>query len=119
MTKRKSKTLSRLGATIAARLAAAAVHAAGTVGNALPDGFPVIEDASLLQPVIGFGATGAATRTPVIFLHGNNDVPYPTACSVNNGKVQELAQHLDDAGWQPSVLWGLGYQGDQCVLASV
>ena len=47
------------------------VHAAqGQVGSSLPADFPVIEDASLGKPVIGFGAPGApgaVVRTPVIF----------------------------------------------------
>lgn len=90
-------------------------HAAGTVGTSFPEGFPSIEDASLGKPVIGFGAAGAVTRTPVIFLHGNNDVPFPTACS-NNGRIQAMAQYLADNGYSPSELWGLGYEGDQCDL---
>ena len=93
-------------------------HAAGTVGTTFPADFPVIEDASLKKPVIGFGAAGAVTRTPVIFLHGNNDVPYATPCSPTNGKIQGLAQYLADNGYSTSELWGLGYQGDQCDLAA-
>ena len=31
--------------------------------------------------MIGFGAAGPVTRTPVIFIHGNNDTPFPTACN--------------------------------------
>ncbi len=92
-------------------------QAGGSVGTTLPEGFPVIEDASLQQPVIGFGAAGLATRTPVIFLHGNNDTPFPTACSPF-GNARAFAQHLADQGWQLQELWGLGYQGDQCDLVS-
>lgn len=99
-------------------LAAAAAQAAGTVGTGFPAGFPVIEDATLQKPVIGFGAAGAVARTPVIFLHGNNDVPFATPCSPTNGKVQALAQALADAGWSTAELWGLGYQGDQCDLVA-
>ena len=94
-----------------------ALHAAGTVGTTFPADFPVIEDASLAKPVIGFGAAGPVTRTPVIFLHGNNDTPFATACS-RFGRVQALAQFLADSGYQTSELWGLGYQGDQCNLAA-
>jgi pimeloyl-ACP methyl ester carboxylesterase len=94
-------------------LAAAAAQAGGTVGNTLPAGFPVIEDASLAKPVIGFGAAGPATRTPVIFLHGNNDTPFPTACNPY-GRMQAMAQFLADNGYATSELWGLGYQGDRC-----
>ena len=108
----------RRGTAVLALLAAAAVQAAGTVGNTLPADFPVIEDASLGKPIIGFGAAGPVTRTPVIFLHGNNDVPFATSCSATNGKIQGLAQHLADNGYSPSELWGLGYQGDQCDLAA-
>jgi len=103
---------------IAALLAAGAItaaHADGTVGTTLPADFPVIEDTSLGKPVIGFGAAGAVTRTPVIFLHGNNDTPFPTACAVH-GKIRGFAQYLADRGYSTSELWALGYQGDQCDL---
>jgi pimeloyl-ACP methyl ester carboxylesterase len=110
--------LKALAASVAAALLTlGGAHAAGTVGTSFPADFPVIEDASLKKPVIGFGAAGAVSRTPVIFLHGNNDVPYATACSATNGKIQGLAQYLADNGYSPSELWGLGYQGDQCDLA--
>ena len=102
---------------LAACTLAAAAHAAGTVGNTLPAGFPVIEDTSLGKPVIGFGAAGVVTRTPVIFLHGNNDTPFPTACNPY-GRMQAMAQYLADNGYATSELWGLGYQGDQCDLAA-
>ena len=46
-----------LALAVAAGLSfAVAAHAAGTVGTTFPAGFPVIEDASLARPVIGFGA---------------------------------------------------------------
>ena len=98
-------------------LCAAVVHAAGVVGNTFPPGFPVIEDTSLAKPVIGFGAAGPVTRTPVILLHGNNDTPFPTACNPY-GRIQALAQYLADNGYATSELWGLGYQGDQCDLGA-
>lgn len=107
--------MKRLLCTLTALAASCLAQAGGSVGTTLPAGFPVIEDASLQKPVIGFGATGAATRTPVIFLHGNNDTPFPTACSPY-GNARAFAQHLADKGWQPQELWGLGYQGDQCDL---
>jgi len=96
-------------------LCAAVAHAAGVVGNTFPPGFPVIEDTSLAKPVIGFGAAGPVTRTPVILLHGNNDTPFPTACNPY-GRIQALAQYLADNGYATSELWGLGYEGDQCDL---
>ena len=102
-------------ALLACTLGAAVAQAAGTVGSSFPPDFPVIEDASLGRPVIGFGAAGPVTRTPVIFLHGNNDVPFPTVCGPY-GRMQALAQFLADQGWATSELWGLGYQGDQCDL---
>lgn len=103
---------------IATACAALAAQAAGTVGTSFPSNFPVIEDATLQKPVIGFGAAGTVTRVPVILLHGNNDVPYgPGTCQTNNGKIQVLAQYLADNGYSTSELWGLGYQGDQCELA--
>ena len=107
------------------RLLAAALLAAGacvgaqaqTIGSSFPAGFPVIEDTSLGKPVIGFGAAGSVARTPVIFLHGNNDTPFPTACNPL-GRVQAFAQYLADRGYAPSELWALGYQGDQCNLGA-
>jgi pimeloyl-ACP methyl ester carboxylesterase len=105
-----------VSAAIAAGTLVAAAQAAGTVGNSLPAGFPVIEDASLTgKALIGFGAAGPVTRTPVIFLHGNNDTPFPTACNPY-GHMQAMAQFLADNGYAASELWGLGYQGDQCDL---
>jgi len=107
--------------TLQAALAALAAtfclgtQATGTVGTSFPPDFPVIEDATLQKPVIGFGAAGAVTRTPVIFLHGNNDSPFPTACN-RFGRMQAMAQYLADHGYATSELWGLGYQGDQCDL---
>ena len=105
----------RHAAALATLFAAATVQAAGTVGNTLPPGFPVIEDTSLHKPIIGFGAAGTVTRTPVIFIHGNNDTPFATLCSAY-GRVQALAQFLADSGYSTSELWGIGYQGDQCDL---
>src|SRR5437763_8917495 len=58
-----------------------AARAGGTIGTSFPPGFAVPTDASLGVPVLGFGAAGAVHRTPVIFLHGNNDTPYPTICN--------------------------------------
>jgi len=90
--------------------------AAGTVGSTLPAGFPVIEDATLGRPIIGFGAAGPVHRTPVIFIHGNNDTPFPTPCNPNYGRMQALAQFFADSGYSTSELWGIGYEGDQCDL---
>ena len=91
--------------------------AAAQVGTSFPADFPVIVDASLGVPVIGFGAAGPVKRTPVIFLHGNNDTPFPTACNPL-GRIHTMAQFFLDDGYAPSELWGLGYQGDQCDLAT-
>jgi pimeloyl-ACP methyl ester carboxylesterase len=103
-------------AGLAAALAlAGGASASGNVGTSFPAGFPVITDASLGTPVIGFGAAGPVTRTPVIFLYGNNDTPFPTACNPF-GYVHNLAQYFADHGYAPNELWGLGYQGDQCDL---
>jgi pimeloyl-ACP methyl ester carboxylesterase len=99
----------------AAGALAVAAHAAGTVGTTFPPDFPVIVDASLGKPIIGFGASGEVQRVPVVFVHGNNDTPFPTACNPF-GNMQLLAQSLADNGYSPSELWGLGYQGDQCDL---
>jgi pimeloyl-ACP methyl ester carboxylesterase len=96
---------------------ASSAAASGLVGTSLPADFPVIVDASLGVPVIGFGAAGRVERTPVIFLHGNNDTPFPTACNPL-GRIHSVAQFFLDHGYAPSELWGLGYQGDQCDLAA-
>ena len=112
------KTWIRHAAALATFVAAAtAAQAAGTVGNTLPPDFPSIEDTSLARPLLGFGAAGPVARTPVIFIHGNNDTPFPTACNPY-GRVQAMAQHFSDNGYSPSELWGVGYQGDQCDLAT-
>jgi pimeloyl-ACP methyl ester carboxylesterase len=88
------------------------------LGTTFPPGFQVPIDASLGVPVIGFGSdVGPIAHTPVIFLHGNNDTPFPTACNPF-GSIHHLAQYLLDNGYRPSELWGLGYQGDQCDLLS-
>ncbi len=92
---------------------ASSAAAAGAIGTSFPAGFPTIDDASLGTPLIGFGASGPVRRTPVIFLHGNNDTPFATACNPY-GQVHAIAQYLADNGYAPSELWGLGYQGDQC-----
>jgi triacylglycerol esterase/lipase EstA (alpha/beta hydrolase family) len=102
-------------APVLATLASAGVASAATVGTSFPAGFPTIVDASLGTPVLGFGAAGAVTRTPVIFLHGNNDTPYPTHCNPY-GDAQAFAQYFVDHGYMPREVWGLGYQGDQCDL---
>lgn len=103
-----------------ALLAAAsfAALAAGTVGTTLPANFPSIEDTSLGKPLIGFGAAGPVTRTPVIFVHGNNDTPFPTACNPVLGWMQRFAQYFADSGYATSELWGIGYEGDQCDLGA-
>src|SRR5262245_63993485 len=98
-------------------VAAATAHAAGTVGTTFPSGFPSIEDASLHKPLIGFGAAGPVHRTPVIFIHGNNDTPFPTACNPF-GSMQAFAQFFADSGYATSELWGIGYEGDQCDLGA-
>jgi hypothetical protein len=85
------------------------------VGTTFPPGFPTIENFYLGKPVLGFGARGFIHRVPVIFLHGNNDTPFPTACNPY-GDVQSFAQYFADHGYQLSELWALGYQGDQCDL---
>lgn len=100
--------------TLCAAVSGAAL-ADGRVGSSFPADFPVLRDASLGTPLLGFGAAGAVRNTPVIFLHGNNDTPFPTACNPY-GHMQAMAQHLADNGYATSELWGLGYQGDQCDL---
>jgi pimeloyl-ACP methyl ester carboxylesterase len=94
-----------------------AVGAAGSVGTSFPPGFQTPVDFSLGVPVIGFGAAGPLTRTPVIFLHGNNDTPFATACNPY-GNVRDFAQYFLDHGYAAGELWGLGYQGDQCDLVT-
>src|SRR5262249_25123541 len=79
------------------------------IGTKFPDRFPVIQNLYLGKPVIGFGSdVGRVEHVPVIFLHGNNDTPFPTACNPL-GRMQAFAQFLVDHGYRPSELWGLGY----------
>src|SRR5512134_2177799 len=108
----------RAALAAATTLACALAQAGGTVGNTLPAGFPAIEDASLGKPLIGFGAAGSVQRTPVIFIHGNNDTPFPTACNPFFGWMQRFAQFFADSGYSTAELWGIGYEGDQCDLAA-
>jgi pimeloyl-ACP methyl ester carboxylesterase len=111
--------LRALAPTVAVALVLAAPASAQSeqVGTSFPSGFPTIIDASLGKPVLGFGSNeGRVARTPVVFLHGNNDTPYPTACNPAYGKMQSFADFLLANGYRPSELWGLGYQGDQCDL---
>jgi pimeloyl-ACP methyl ester carboxylesterase len=107
--------LAGLAAIVISTLATGIAQASGTVGTTLPSDFPVILDASLGTPLLGFGAAGRVRHTPVVFVHGNNDTPYPTACNPY-GRMQALAQFLADNGYATSELWGVGYQGDQCDL---
>jgi pimeloyl-ACP methyl ester carboxylesterase len=97
---------------------ASGASAAVVVGTTFPPGFPTIMDSSLRVPVIGFGGAGPITRTPVIFLHGNNDTPYPTTCNGAYGAIHGFAQYLADHGYAASELWGLGYQGEQCDIVT-
>ena len=108
----------RIAAIIAVLLqfGAAALASAAEIGTKFPDDFPVIRNFYLGQPVIGFGShIGRIEHVPVIFLHGNNDSPFATACNPF-GRIQAFAQFFLDHGYRPSELWGLGYQGDQCDL---
>ena len=106
-----------LSAVVVGAAGGAQHRATAAVGTSFPAGFPTIVDASLGTPVLGFGASGPVHRTPVIFLHGNNDTPFPTLCN-GAGKIHDLAQAFVDRGYSPSEVWGLGYQGDQCDLAA-
>jgi pimeloyl-ACP methyl ester carboxylesterase len=107
-----------LVALLVALAVPSAASAADTLGTTLPPDFPVIVDASLGTPVLGFGASGPVSRTPVIFLHGNNDMPFATACNPFYGKLHAFAESFLARGYEPSELWGLGYQGAQCDLAA-
>jgi pimeloyl-ACP methyl ester carboxylesterase len=103
----------RIAALVAALVLAPA--ASGAVGTSFPADFDTPTDASLGVPVLGFGAPGPVVRTPVIFLHGNNDTPFPTSCNPY-GRVTSFANYFLARGYAPSELWALGYQGDQCDL---
>src|ERR671914_3092657 len=84
------------------------------LGTSFPADFPVLLDASLGTPLIGFGSDeGPVAHTPVIFLHGNNDTPYPTVCNPMYGDAHDFAEYFLGHGYRPAELWGLGYQGDQ------
>ena len=84
-----ARAAARLLLAASACLAAASAHAG--VGTTLPADFPTLLDASLGEPLLGFGAAGKVTRTPVVFVHGNNDTPFPTACNPY-GRVQAFAR---------------------------
>src|SRR5262249_22768440 len=78
------------------------------IATKFPDRFPVIKTFYLGKPVIGFGSdVGRVEHVPVIFLHGNNDTPFATACNPF-GRMQAFAQFFLDNGYRPSELWGLG-----------
>ncbi len=120
---RRNAFLAVLSLAVAAAVPPAVLFAAPAraqeaqpVGTTFPEDFPVPVDASLGQPVIGFGAKGTVTRTPVVLLHGNNDTPYPTDCNGGYGKIRDFAQYLVDHGYTTAEVWALGYQGDQCDL---
>ena len=107
-----------LSLLIAGSAGAADPHPKGLVATSFPADFPRIVDASLGVPVLGFGGSkGRVERVPVIFLHGNNDKPFATACNPF-GYIHNLAQFFLDAGYSPRELWGLGYQGDLCDLVT-
>ena len=112
-----TRAAARLLLAASACLAVASAYADGSVGITLPAGFPVPIDASLNAPLLGFGAAGTVTRTPVVFVHGNNDTPFPTERCNPYGRVQAFAQFLADSGYALSELWAVGYQGDQCDLS--
>lgn len=100
---------------------AGAARGEGIISTTFPAGFPVIYDASLGKPVIGFGAAGAARRTPVVFLHGNGGTPYDdtTTCANLSANIRGMAQHFADNGYALNELWALGYQGTQCEVDPV
>jgi pimeloyl-ACP methyl ester carboxylesterase len=87
----------------------------------LPHDFPTIVNPYLGVRVLGFGARGFPSfgfgHVPVIFLHGNNDTPFPTSCNPF-GYTYNFAQYFLNNGYAPNQLWALGYQGDQCDLVS-
>jgi pimeloyl-ACP methyl ester carboxylesterase len=101
---------------LASLLVPATARGAAQVGQSFPPGFPRLLDHSLHVPLTGFGGAGRITRTPVIFLHGNNDSVFPTTCNGAYGKFQVFAQYFADRGYRLSELWGLNYEGDQCDL---
>ena len=107
----------RVALSAATTLVCTLAQAAGTVGATFPAGFPAIEDTSLGKPIIGFGGAGPVHRTPVIFIHGNNDTPFATACNPF-GRMQAFAQFFADSGYRLGELWGIGYEGDQCDLGA-
>jgi pimeloyl-ACP methyl ester carboxylesterase len=97
----------------------APISSQSSVGTTLPTDFPVIINPYLGVPVIGFGVKPLRPRShvPVIFLHGNNDTPFPTTCNPF-GYIHNFAEYFLENGYQAGELWGLGYQGDQCDLLS-
>src|SRR6516162_9245006 len=97
----------------------APIGSGSSLGTTLPTNFPVIINPYLGVPVIGFGSKLPSSRrhVPVIFLHGNNDTPFATACNPF-GYIHNFAEYFLENGYLAGELWGLGYQGDQCDLLS-
>ena len=89
---------------------AMSVFAQSQLGDNFPPHFPVIHNPNLGGvPDIGFGSNkGPTAHVPVIFLHGNNDTPFPTACNPF-GHIHDFAQFLVNHGYHLNEVWALGY----------
>lgn len=111
----------QIAAALGIAMAAGTAAQAQDIGTSFPPGFVVGADASTGLPWIGFGSdVGTVTRTPVIFLHGNDDVPYhdATTCGRTGVDMRGMAQAFVNAGYAPRELWALGWQGTQCDQAT-
>jgi hypothetical protein len=119
MIKATASSVTRIAAAIGVAFALTGAAQAQTVGTTFPAGFVVPADQSLGLPLIGFGAAGPVTKTPVIFVHDNGATPYPTGCGTSGANLQMMAQYfITNGGYAPSELWALGYQGTQCDLVN-
>ena len=92
-----TRAAARLLLAASACLAAASPHADAAVGNTLPAHSRQPLDASLGTALLGFGAAGPVTRTPVVFVHGNNDTPFPTVVQPHSAACSAFAQFLAGA----------------------
>ena len=93
----------------------AVARGAEQVGTTFPADFPVILDASLGVPVIGFGAAGASRARRSSSCTATTTRRSRRAATRSATSTASRSSSPITA-MRTSELWGLGYQGDQCDL---